>query len=760
MVRQGVYTKKLTPWQWAKRGFQRRWRWFRELSWWRKFLLIGGPILLFLVLTPLLTYLYFAADISDPERLMNRSNTGVVLLDKNGEEFYTFGRAGHREIIPLDQIADITEKALLSAEDKGFYEHSGFSIPSIVGALYANFLSGDATAYGGSTLTQQLAKNTLLTEDQTFLRKYQELSIAIAIEQNYTKDEILALYLNSAYFGEGAFGIKDAASTYFNKSPQDLTLAESAMLIGVLPAPTAYSPISGNPEYAKERQTTVLDRMVDNNVITEAEKKEALATKLAYAEVKDPTDNEAPHYTEMVLNELYEEYGEEKVNRSGFQVTTGLDLNLQRRANENVANQMPAITQSGGSNAGLVAIDPKTGEIRALVGSADWNNTDFGKVNMAITPRQPGSSFKPVYFSEALAEGVVTPATVLRDEPTDFGGYTPENYDFRYRGDITVRDALGQSLNIPAVKVMEKLGVADAVKAAERMGITTLGDPSKYGLSLALGAAEAKLVEMTNVYAAFAQNGQQKPYTTISSIKNKFDEETAKNDASGKRVLSEGGAYLISNILSDDAARAPTFGASLNVYGRDVAVKTGTTDDARDAWTIGYTPQIAVGVWVGNNDNTVMQYGGSTLAGPIWKSTLEAALEGQPAEEFTRPSKVVEVLICADGTRASNYGPGVRSEVFLRSDQPTGNCTVPTEQREEERQPEREEETRPPRNNNSPEPTEPPEEEEEETPPTDTEEETPPSGGGGDTGTGGGSNGGSGNGSGNGGGTTPPSTSP
>lgn len=713
MVRQGVYTKKLTPWQWLKRGTQRKWRWFKGLSKWRKFLLIGGPILLFLILTPLITYLYFARDISDPERLMNRSNTGIVLMDQHGEEFYNFGRAGHREIVPLDQISDNAEKALISAEDKNFYDHSGFSIFSIVGALYANFVSGEI-GYGGSTLTQQLAKNTLLTSDQTFMRKYQELSIAIAIEQNYEKDEILAMYLNSAYFGEGAFGIKDAAETYFNKSAQDLTLAEAGMLIGLLPAPNAYSPISGNPEYAKERQTTVLTRMVDNNAITEAQKREALAVELAYAEVEQPENNDAPHFTEMVLNELYEEYGEEKVTRSGYQVTTSLDLRVQREANAKVAEHLAYIQSGGGSNAGMVAIDPRSGEIRALVGSIDWNNEEFGKVNMAVTPRQPGSSFKPVYFAEALAKGTITPATIIRDESTDFGGYKPENFDFAFRGDITARNALGQSLNIPAVKVMDELGVRQSVAAAERMGITTLGNPSDYGLSLALGAAETELVEMTNLYAGFANGGQQKPYTGVSSIRDKYNDETYKNENQAKNVLSAEGAYLISDILADDAARAPTFGSSLNVPANyEVAVKTGTTDDSRDAWTIGYTPEIAVGVWVGNNDNEVMQLGGSSMAGPIWMTTLMSAMEGQESQGFTRPDGVVEISICADGSRASQAGAGTRTEVFLRSAQPTGNCDVPTETREEQRQPERETEPRPTRPQ-QPTPTAPPEPEEEE----------------------------------------------
>lgn len=660
--------------------FIARWQWFKKLSKPKKIALIAGPILAFLILVPIFTYIYFANAISDPDRLMNYNNTGVVLLDKNGETFYSFGTADRGERLPLDQISDFTEKALISAEDKNFYDHGGFSLVSILGALYANLLSGDATAYGGSTLTQQLAKNTLLSNNQTILRKYQELTVAMAIEQNYSKDEILDLYLNSVYYGEGAFGIGAAAKAYFGKSAADLNLAESAMLIGVLPAPSAYSPISGNPGYAKERQATVLARMVDNKVITQAEADSAKAEVLAYASQEDGVNATAPHFAEMILKDLYDEYGEERVTRSGFRVTTTLDVNLQKAANQAVDAQIGFIQRNGGSNASVVAIDPTTGELKALVGSADYNNEDFGKVNMAITARQPGSSIKPLYYTEAMQRQVITPATIMKDQPTNFGGYQPQNADRRFRGDISVRNAISQSLNIPSVEVMQDLGVARSVDALKRLGLSTISSSTDYGLSLALGSAEAKLTEMTNAYAAFANAGKQYDITTITKIDDKFEKEIfKKNTTTPKEVMGEGASFLISDILNDETARAPVFGSSLNTNGYDVAVKTGTTDEARDAWTIGYAKQLAVGVWVGNNDNAPMNNGGSSMAGPIWRATILAGLKGQTNQKFTPPSIIDRISVCrSNGLRAVGGGTdGTYQEYFIKDTIPTGTCDVP-----------------------------------------------------------------------------------
>lgn len=673
-VRKGRYTKKVTPITRAKRAIVRRYQWFKKLSKPKKILVVATPILLFLIVVPLATYAYYARDISNQERLMNRNNTGVVLTDRNGTTFYSVGRAERRELVQLKDMSPSLKDALIAAEDKDFYDHGGFSILSIMKAMYANVVTRDATGFGGSTLTQQLAKNTVLSDRQTFMRKYQELAISIAIEREYSKDEILMMYLNSVFFGENAFGIHDAALAYYDKSPKDLSLAESAMLIGLLPAPSAYSPISGNPEYAKERQTTVLTRMVNNGYITEEQKQQALAEELAYATAESKNDSIAPHFAAMVMDELYEKYGVEKVTRSGYQVRTTLDIDMQKQLNKSVADHMSYIEGRGGSNAGAVAIDPTSGDIRALVGSADWDNKDWGKVNMVTTKRQPGSSFKPIYYAEALAKGLITPATIFEDKPTDFGGYTPQNASRTFSGKISVRNALNRSLNIPSVMVMQKLGVAPTIETAQRMGID-LDDSIDYGLPLALGSAEASLLEMTNAYAAYANQGEQYAPTSIRSIKDKFSKTLFVTKDKATQVQTAEASYLISNILADNAARAPIFGNSLTVPGKTVAVKTGTTDNSRDAWTIGYTPQIAVGVWVGNNNNDTMLSGGSDMAGPIWRQTMTQLLAGTPNVSFAVPSGVVQRAACySNGGLADRSGVGTYQEYFLSSALPTATC--------------------------------------------------------------------------------------
>ncbi|PLS82053.1 penicillin-binding protein [Candidatus Saccharibacteria bacterium] len=666
------------------------WRKFAGLTIKQKLAIILIPSFIIGVVLPLATYAYFARDIADPERLMNRNNTGIVLVDQNGQEIYSSGRSKTVKNIPLSEIPDHLEKAVIASEDKNFYEHNGFSIRGILGALYSNILNRDATRYGGSTLTQQLVKNTLLSNEKSFLRKYQELSISIAVDRQYDKDKILEMYLNSVYYGENAFGIEEAAKTYFNKTTSELTLAESAMLIGVLPAPSAYSPISGDPELAKERQGVVLKRMVEEGSITEAEKKATEAVELAYAPAEQ-TDTKAPHFVQMVISELNERYGEERVARSGYKVTTSLNLDWQAKAEQAMADRMPANRRAGGSNASLVAIDPKTGQLKALIGSADFNDPDFGKVNMAITPRQPGSSFKPIYYTEALAQRLITPATIMEDKSKSYGSYKPENYDFRYRGDITIRNALGQSLNIPSVDVMEELGVDESIDVAQRMGIETIKDDRDYGLPLALGSGEARLLDMTNAYAAFANAGNQFDPVMILDIKNKYDQTIFTSDSSSKRVQSEQASFLISDILSDNAARAPTFGSALNIAGKDVAVKTGTTDENKDAWTIGYTPGLTVGVWVGNNDNTVMSGGGSGFAGPIWRGTMQRILADMPNEEFRQPSGVERAMICrSNGLRANQMFDGVYNEFFITGTAPSGRCEAPKkEEKPEEKKEER-----------------------------------------------------------------------
>lgn len=691
MVRQGKYTKKVSPARKAKRGARRQWRWFKDLSRRKKILLILGPILAFLVLTPIFTYLYYANDISDPERLMNRNNTGIELLDKDGKVFYSTGRAERRVIVPLDKIAPSTKDALIASEDKDFYQHPGFSAVSILGALYANITTGDATGYGGSTLTQQLAKTTLLSSDKTFLRKYKEIAVAVAIERRYSKDEILDMYLNTAFFGGDIFGIDEAAKTYFNKAPIDLTLAQSAILIGLLPAPNAYSPIYGNAEYAKQRQATVLTRMVKNTKITDAQKQAAIAEPLTYASSGTDPDMIAPHFTQMVIDELGKKFGEEVVARSGYQVKTTLDVSLQKQLTANIADHIKYIETNGGSNASGIAIDPRSGEVRALVGSADWNNPQWGKVNMASSRRQPGSSFKPIYYSQALADNIITPATIIADVPTDFGnGYTPQNASKTFSGNVTVRSALARSLNIPSIKVMDKYGIDKTVAAAQRMGLSI--DAGKtYGPSLALGVAEVPLDELTNAYAAFANQGEEYNRTIITQVKDKYNKTIYTADETSRRVITKEGAYLISSILSDNGARSPIFGSSLTVSGHTAAVKTGTTDEQRDAWTIGYTPTLAVGVWVGNNDNAPMLSGGSGMAGPIWVKTMRQALASTPNYDFPVPAGITERAVCwGTDSLATRSGYGTYSEYFLTLGLPTTSCTPADEPKAPEKAPEKE----------------------------------------------------------------------
>lgn len=716
MRRVGKYTKK-------RRGIRRAWLnintyilWFRNLKRWQKIAVIVGPIVAVMILIPLMTYFYFARDISDKERLMNRNNTGVVLTDIHDTVIYQSGRAKHREMVPLNEMNDTTKEALLASEDRNFYEHDGFSVLSTLRAVYGYVLGG-GQSFGGSTLTQQLAKITVLSQERSFMRQYQAFSVAVAIESTYTKDEILEMYLNSAFFGGSAFGIEDAAKSFFNKAPKDLTLAESAMIIGVLPAPNAYSPIYGSMEYAVERQEEVLNRMVRNDFITAEEKEAAMAQELAFADPQSLADESpAPHFAEMVIARLNKKYGEERVARSGYQVKTTLDLNVQNVLQKNINQNISSIRASGGSNASAVAIDPKTGAVRALIGSYDWNDEQNGKVNMAVSARQPGSSFKPIYYAAAMADGVITPATILEDAPINIDGWQPQNALRNFNGDVTARQALNWSLNIPAIKVMQRYGVDKSVEAANDLGIETIKKDDDHGLALALGSAEARLLDMTHAYAAFANAGDQKAVALEEEVRSKYDQVVATNEQKSTRAISEEGAFLISNILADDRSRAGMFGSSLSLPGnKRAAVKTGTTDENRDAWTIGYTPSLAIGVWVGNNDNTQMASGGGSLAGPIWRSSMAELTNATGNNIFTKPAGVVERDVCYGlGKLSNSAGTNTYKEYFLATSLPSYGCDGQQAPREEENKPEPEPEPAPVAPTTPTTPAPPPEDEDEE----------------------------------------------
>jgi 1A family penicillin-binding protein len=669
-----------------------------------------------LALTPIATYLYFARDLSSKENIMNRNNQGVILTDRNDKPFFTLYQARTKEFVPLSQIPKHTQQAVIAVEDKNFYDHPGFSPTAIVRAFIEN-IREERIAQGGSTITQQLVKNVLLTPDKNLLRKYQEVVLALEIDRRFTKDEILEMYLNSVYLGEGALGFEDAANTYFNKPASQLTLAESALLTAILPAPSALSPISGNAERAFERQKVVLSLMQQQGYITPAQRQQAEQEDVRFTPTRDTLNLIAPHFALMVKEELIKKYGENRVARSGFTVRTTLDITKQDFAENTVNNHVSNLARNKATNGAAVAIDPKTGEIIALVGSKDWYDEANGKINMAVRPRQPGSSFKPIVYAKAIEDRVITAATVIDDKAVSYGNYKPKNYDNRFRGKVTIRRALANSLNIPAVETLNMIGIPSALSYAEQLGITTLENPSQYGLSLVLGAAEIPLVEMTSAFSAFANQGQRIPPTTILQIMDKRGDIIYEHQPSAKSAVDNAVAYIISSILSDNTARAEVFGNSLSLS-RPAAVKTGTTEDYRDALTIGYTPNLVVGVWVGNNDNSPMDnIAGSLGAAPIWRRIMENFLIGMPVERFTPPPSVRSLAVCREnGLRVKNATSSAMTEFFLRGTEPTKFCDSPESQNNAD---------------NSPTPTETEDREEQnndqdETPtPTPTSEPTP-----------------------------------
>lgn len=670
--RKSAHSSRLPYWL-AKQPFVQK---FSRLSRKRKLFLLGWSGGSVLVLLTLFTTVYFANTLGSKDRIMNRNKTGVTLVDQNNTEFYTFYNAHSSTYVPLANISPNVKQAALSSEDKDFYKHAGFSPLGIGNALWQNVRPGGLDN-GGSTITQQLVKTALLSEERSYVRKYQELVLSVEIERRYSKDEILEMYLNSVYFGEGAFGIEDAAKIYFGKSASQLSLSESALLIGLLPAPSAYSPISGDPVKAKSRQTYVLGRMEKDGYITPQSEKEALSQSLSYSTATKSKISRAPHFALMVKSDLEKKYGEEKIARSGYIVKTSLNLDTQTKAESAVSAQVAKLARSNVTNGSAVVIDPKTGEVRALVGSADWNNEQFGKFNIATANRQPGSSFKPIVYGTGIENKKFSAATIFEDKATDFGGYAPKNYDLRYRGNVTLRRALSNSLNIPAVSALQKTGISTTIAEAKKLGITTLQEDNDYGLPMALGTAPAKLLEMTNAYATFANQGNHNDIALISSITNKDKKVIFTNKPKNTRAISAQTSYILSSVLSDNTARSELFGSSLNLSGgRLGAVKTGTTEDYKDAWTIGYTPSISVGVWIGNNDSTAMsRVAGSSGAAPIWKSILQQSLQGTPNESFPIPTGLTQRSICrSSGALAESGGSNTMTEYFIPGTLPTQRC--------------------------------------------------------------------------------------
>lgn len=625
------------------------------------------------------TYFDFDRDLKSPENIMNRNNTGVVFYDRRGRLLARFFEAQPKTDVELSEVPNDLQRAVIAAEDKDFFFHPGYSLPSILAALAADLRQQDFK-YGGSTLTQQLVKNSLLTHERSFLRKYQEILLAAEIERRYSKNQILEMYLNSVYFGRGAYGVGAGAQKFFDKKVSDLTFAESVLLAALPVAPSRLADEKNDREL-KERYAYVLSEMQKKRFITPSQKEAALR-QLPRFKKSETKPYEAVHFSLMVLEDLLNKFGEENISRSGFKVYTTIDLTWQEWTQETLSDQVKKLSFRKVGNGAVVALDPHTGEVRALVGSRDWEEARFGKVNMAILPRQPGSAFKPIVYAAAFEKGLVTPASVLPDVPlairlADGKIYKPENYDKKFRGQVLVRRALANSLNVPSVNLLLKLGLPAALEMGKRLGLKNLGSASDYGPALVLGAAEVKLLELTEVYATLANQGVKNEPILYTKIENKYGQEIFASRSKPSRVLKAEEAFLISSILADGPARAEEFGATLNLS-RPAAVKTGTTTGFRDSWTLGYTPSLAVGVWLGNNDHLAMDsVAGSLGAAPVWRSLMEKFLAGTPVENFVTPPNLSPIYICRfNGLpyRGRQFSPLVIREFFIKGTEPKGSC--------------------------------------------------------------------------------------
>lgn len=610
---------------------------------WLKRIAITAAILLVLGIASIAgAFAYFGQDLPSPDKINQRNvaeSSKIYDRDKTTLLYELHGEQ-KRTVVDIDQISDYLQKATLAAEDQQFYNHIGFNPVGIANSFIRNTSTGSRA--GGSTITQQFVKNSILTPEKTYSRKIKELILAIEIEAKFEKDEILQMYLNEIPYGSNAYGAQAAAETFYGKNASELTIAESAYLAALPNAPTYYSPYGSNTDDLEDRKNWILEQMHENGYITEEELTQAKEEVVTFKEPEEGII--AAHFVLYVRELLEERYSEELIKEGGFEIITTLDMGMQETAERVVREGVDANTQYGASNAALVAIDPRNGHILAMQGSKDYfDRENDGNVNVTRSLRQPGSSFKPFAYAQAFDEGY-TPETILYDVDTDFGNnYKPRNYDLSQRGPISMRDALQGSLNTPAVKTLYLAGVEDTIQLAERMGITSLGDRSRFGLALVLGGGEVQLLEEVSAYGVFSQNGVRKPHTPILKIIDKNGNELENNESNeGEQVLSAQAAKQVNNVLSDNVARRSMLGglaSRLTVDGVQVAAKTGTTQNFRDAWTVGYTANLAAGVWVGNNDGSEMNNGAAGIyaAAPLWKNFMQEAVQGRDTANFDAP---------------------------------------------------------------------------------------------------------------------------
>lgn len=641
----------------------------------------GGLFTLLFIVTPITAYSWYHG-LPQPGVLVENAQTHkpTRILDREGVPLYEIYVDKKYAPVALNQIPKNVVLATLAVEDHEFFNHNGVRFLSIARAAKATFV--DDSMQGGSTITQQLIKNVLLSPERTVTRKLKEVFLALVVEKKYTKEEILELYLNNIPYGGTAWGIQSAAQKFFGKDVGNLSLGEAAFLAGLPSSPSSYVSYASDIDLAKSRQKLVLDRMEELKIITSQQNVDALAQDLKFVEQAEYI--KAPHFVAYVRKELEKKYGRVMVESGGLTVKTSLDLDLHNKLQEVVAEE---VAKSGNLNIGngaLVVLDPKTGEILGYVGSIDYYKEGWGAYDVITAMRQPGSAIKVVTYSLALEQGF-TPASPIVDAPLtiQLGGgqvYKPVNYDGKYHGTVTLRSALANSYNIPAVKMVKEVGPDNMVTLANKMGLTNWQVDDSYGYSVTLGGKETRLLDLTNVYATLARGGMYSPTTPFISVKDANGFELYADDTREQaQVLSPESAYIMSNILSDNSARTPAFGSRSSLYlpSRTVAVKTGTTNEKRDNYTVGYTPSYVVGVWVGNNDNTPMNpylASGVSGAAPIWNRAMQIVLEGSKNEEFSVPAGV---FVKIDSTCG-------RSEVFAKGSKIPNLCPVEDKTKKDE----------------------------------------------------------------------------
>lgn len=569
------------------------------------------------------------------------------IYDRNGILLYRLYEDRNRTLVKLPEVPKNLINATIAVEDRNFYHHFGVDFPAILRALYYNLTTDSSD--GASTITQQLIKNSLLTPEKTYTRKLREIILALWAETIYSKEEILQMYFNEAPYGGSIMGIAAASQTYFGKTPAQLTLTESTYLAGLPASPTQFSPYGPTANLAKLRQKEVLEKMVKEKYINQQEADQVYKEEL---EIK-PFANGilAPHFVFYIKDLLAEKLGPRTVTQGGLKIYTTLDMSLQEKAEEIVKEEIDKLQGLNVKNGAAMIVDGPTGQILAMIGSRDYNYPSFGNFNVTLSLRQPGSSIKPITYATAFKRGF-NPGGIILDVPVVFkdewgNQYSPVNYDGTFHGPVTLRQALGNSLNIPAVKLLATLGIDQVVETAKDLGITTFDNPKRFGLSLTLGGAEVKMIEMMGVYGAFSQMGKFTPPTGILKVTDSNGYILEEYKESAKQALPAEIAYLITNILSDDSARKMAFGPDslLNIKGYQVAVKTGTSDNKRDNWTFGYTPKYVVGVWVGNPNNSPMNptlTSGVTGAAPIWNKIMYSLLDGTEGLAFEKPAKITQ----------------------------------------------------------------------------------------------------------------------